>query len=672
MFKVVQPNGETISLYLKGDGAVHWFETVDGFTVFKNTDGNFVYAIHDENKNLVKSDILVGSVKSSLSIAKGLKYSREQVIDKRSKYNNDLSKSDMQSKAFPTTGDRKVLLLLIDFPDKEFVKNNSDFDNLMNQANYNGTGSFKDYYYSSSYGQLTVTTTVVGWFTAANNMAYYGANDASGYDLNPRKLVQEAVDFAQAQGIDFSQFDNDGDGYMDGVQIIHSGYGEGSSGVTEDAIWSHQWSLGASYYRYYDNVYINDYAIYPELRGGSGTYITNIGVVCHEFGHSLGLPDYYDTDYEGTGGEAFDLGSWDMMAGGSWNANGAVPANHNVLSKWDLGWLEPVVLDSDVSIEDMPNIYENDDAYVIYSQVEDEFFILENRQQIGFDTYVPGHGLLIYHVDKNHSGWSSNSINNDPTHQAMDIEEADNLKTYSSYGGDPFPGTSNKTEFTDLTTPSISAWNGSLTGVGLLNISENTSLKTVSFNVTTGDVKKPEVEITCDEVGTTTVHPLLLTVTFDEPVFGFELSDITVFGCTKDNFTSVSEDVYTFTIEPTGAGNIYAQIPPNVAEDEAGNTNNYSSQWAIYFQYPAGIENLSEDMINVYPNPADEKIFINISDSDYEKFMVKLIDIAGKEIMYKELDTDNAYLDISKQKSGLYILIIQLENNVFSKQIIIK
>lgn len=669
--KVIQPNGETINLYLKGDGAVHWYETIDGYTVLKDQDGAYVYAVQDDNKNLIKSDILVSSAKNLVNIEKGLKFSNEQIISKRSNYNADPFKSDITSKAFPTTGERKVLLLLIDFPDKEFVRSNSDFNNLMNQANYNGTGSFKDYYYESSYGQLTVTTTVVGWFTAIHEMAYYGANDEDGYDVKPRELVKEAVDFAEDQGIDFSEFDNDGDGEVDGVQVIHAGYGEENSGVTEDAIWSHQWSL-YNLARTYDGVLIDGYAMYPELRGSSGSNITNIGVVCHEFGHSLGLPDYYDTDYEGSGGDSFDLGNWDMMAGGSWNANGAIPANHNVLSKWDLGWLEPIVLDKDTVIENMPNIYENDTAFVIYSQVEDEYFILENRQQIGFDTYVPGHGLLIYHVDKNHSGWYNNTLNTDPTHQAMDIEEADNAQGYDSYAGDPFPGTSNKTEFTDGTSPSILAWDNSSTGVGLINISENTDLKTISLEVTTEDVKKPDVIITAEETDLTNEHPIIITITFDEPVTGFEISDLYTLNAVASNLTAISETVYEAEIEPIKEGYVYAKVLANVVVDAVGNYNNASPLWKLRFLYATGMNDIEEDLISIFPNPATDKVYINIPDLESESYTVKLIDITGRELLVKQLSRDNNDLDISNQKDGIYIINIQLNNKQFNKRIIIK
>jgi M6 family metalloprotease-like protein len=668
VFTHCQLNGEEIQLYIKGDGSVHWYETIDGYTALRNKNNDFVYAIQDENTNLVPSNVLVSNdLKRSTNyqsegISKKLLYNKTQVEEKRNGFHRDIIvKSENASKAFPTTGNRNVLLILIDFTDKAFAKANSDFDNLMNEANYNGTGSFKDFYLTSSYDQLTLTTTVTAWYHASNTLAYYGGNDENGYDERPRDLVREAVDLANANGVDFSIFDNDGDGEMDGVQVIHAGYGEEAGGETADCIWSHRWSLYDKAVTH-DGVIIDDYAIYPELRSNSGTNITNIGVVCHEFGHSLGLPDYYDIDYDGSGGQSFDLGRWDMMAGGSWNSGGATPANHNCYSKWDLGWLEPIELKNDTSVIDMPNVLENDTAFIIYSQVNNEFFLLENRQQHNFDSYIPGHGLLIYHFDGNN--WASIG-NTEPDHQCLDIEEADNIQTEASYGGDPFPGTSNKTEFSDGTIPSMLAWDNSKTGVRIKDIEENGTK--ISFNL----VKGLFVEIKSDYSGTIREYPFSVSITFSKAVINFELSDIDVSNGSAESFVQVYDSVYTVDIVPEKAGGITVKVGNDKAEDLDGN-GNAAAEWSMNFDWPTGINKLNDAGIKIYPNPSNGIFNLEFKD-EYSNCNIQIIDLAGRVLHEEVLNKINQHqLNLTEFKQGIYILRLNIDNNQFNERLIIK
>lgn len=484
--EISQPDGSIIVLKGNGDGVVNWLSTEQGYTVLKTESGWYEYAVQSSKGELVLSGISVTSSQNSTQELEffnqhniDLRYSKTQIETKKKSYHAD-GTSKSGAKAFPTTGKRKVLLVLASFSDKANQLASSVFNNVMNQENYNTTGSFRDFYLASSYDKLDLTTTVTVWVQVSNTHAYYGGNDASGYDQRPREFVREAVDSLEAQGFDFSPFDNDNDGYVDGIQVIHAGYGEEYGGADENNIWSHRWSLGSQQVTY-DGVTIYDYAIYPELRGTSGTNPSNIGVICHEFGHSLGLPDYYDTDYGESGGQSFDLETWDMMSGGSWNNSGAKPANHNAYSKSMMGWLTLEELTGPVQGKTLNNAMENAEACIFHTSTSNEFFVLENRQKVGFDSYIPHHGMLIFHVDKNHYGWSSNDINVDPDHQGMDIEEADNTQNSYSMSGDVFPGSSNVTSFTDETSPGSLAWDGSLTAKPITNISESGNVITFDF-----------------------------------------------------------------------------------------------------------------------------------------------------------------------------------------------
>ncbi len=246
-------------------------------------------------------------------------------------------------RAFPTSGARRVLVLMIGYSDLTFDGGDTAefYEKLLNGENDEAL-SFRKYYRDMSGGRLDIEVTVVNTGSASENFAYYGANDGEGYDVRPATLVGEAIDKAEADGLDFSRFDNDGDGEVDVVMLIHAGRGE-ESGAADDTIWSHAWNLDirradfgdGSGARIYDGVTINEYTIQPEyfLSPGDST----IGVFTHEFGHVLGLPDLYDTTYRTDG-----VGTWSLMAAGSWNGpgnDGSVPAPLLAWEKARLGWI---------------------------------------------------------------------------------------------------------------------------------------------------------------------------------------------------------------------------------------------------------------------------------------------------------------------------------------------
>ncbi len=487
-----QANGKTLAIFLKGDEKVKWATTEDGYTIMLNSNGVYEYAIQDMKGDLQLSGIEVNNIKERTAAEKellskvstGLYYSPSQLSMMKSIW--DIKSAEAQ-KAFPTTGNRKLICILMGFKDKAFTKTQSDFNNLFNQVGYStggATGSVKDYYLENSWGQFNLTVDVFGPYTASQNMSYYGANDAYGNDKNPRALVTEAVNAADASA-NFANYDNDGDGTVDGVYVIYAGYGE-EAGASADAIWAHAWSITPVTK---DGKTISKYSCSAELRGNSGTTITSIGVICHEFGHVLGAPDYYDTDYS-TGGQFEGTGKWDMMASGSWNNNGVTPAHHNAYTKVKVyGWATATVLSSATNVTVKP-VKDNKSFFQINSTTSGEYWIMENRQQVGFDAYVPGHGLIIYHVHKDvASASSSNNINATypqkmyPVCASATTNPGTTSSTYGSINstGCPFPGSSNKTSFTDATTPNMKSWAGANTGKPMTSIAENATTKDITF-----------------------------------------------------------------------------------------------------------------------------------------------------------------------------------------------
>ncbi|MBP7564056.1 MAG: M6 family metalloprotease domain-containing protein, partial [Candidatus Cloacimonetes bacterium] len=474
---------QNVTVRLMGDERVKWAESEDGYSLMYDRMGYLVYAKSDNKGGMEPSDVKASDIaqrKQSESdfishTQKQLRFSQNQISLIKQIFNIHSRES---AKEFPSSGNRKLVMLLIGFTDKSFSKTKTEFINLMNQTGYsfnNASGSVKDWFLSNSFNQLNLSTDVYGPYQAAHNMAYYGANDVYGYDVRPRELVLEAINSADSE-VDFSEYDNDDDGYMDGIYLIYAGYGE-EAGASSNAIWAHAWSISPVVK---DGVYISSYSCSPELSGNSGTNITNIGVICHEFSHVCGLPDFYDTDYSGSGGQSFDLKKWDPMASGSWNNNGKTPPHHNCYSKTALGWQNTTILNNSVSLY-IPNSHDHNVSYRFDTSIHNEYFMLENRQKSGWDLYIPHHGLLIYHVDKNLSGWNTNDINVNPAHQGMDIEEADNIRSIETYSGDPFPGTGNVSTFTDESVPGSLNWNGQATQKPITNICETDGIISLDF-----------------------------------------------------------------------------------------------------------------------------------------------------------------------------------------------
>ncbi|MDY0279098.1 MAG: M6 family metalloprotease domain-containing protein [Salinivirgaceae bacterium] len=497
------PDGTTITVLLKGDEKVKWAETKDGYSILLNKDGFYEYATSNNKGDMERSGVRAYNpderplVQQNAvnQLQKQIRYSPSQVSIMKQIWNINEKES---SKAFPTTGDRKLICILIGFTDKAFTKTQSDFNNLFNQVGYNAgdaTGSVKDYYLENSYGQFDLTVDVAGPFTASKNMAYYGANDASDNDVKPRELVTEAVKLADPY-INYANYDNDNDGTVDGVYIIYAGYGEEAGGGV-NAIWAHAWAIPSITL---DGKTINRYSCSAELSGSSGTTLTRIGVICHEFGHVLGAPDYYDTNYA-TGGEYEGMGKWDIMASGSWNNGGATPAHHNGFTKVICyNWATTIELTTASTIT-LTNAAQNSNSfYRINTKTSGEYYFIENREKHLFDGAIPGSGMMIYHV---HSGVLSALANNtiNDTHPQKMYPVAQNATTAiptstpSTYGTInsttcPWTGTG-RTTFSDASTPSMKSWANVNTSKPITNISRNSTAKTVTFDFMGGAGDNP-------------------------------------------------------------------------------------------------------------------------------------------------------------------------------------
>lgn len=335
------------------------------------------------------------------------------------------------------TGRKKGLIILVNFQDKEMASEHTQtaFDNQFNQVGYSEgghVGSVHDYFYDQSYGKFDLTFDVVGPVTVSQNMSYYGGNDQYGDDAHPAEMVIEACKLADAQGVNFKDYDWDGDRKVEQVFVIYAGYGEASGG-SDDTIWPHEWTLySAKCYgdgegaQTFDGVKVDTYACSCELSGGSGSTLNGIGTACHEFSHCLGYPDFYDTSNSG----GFGMEGWDLMDYGNYSGptgNGETPTGYTAYERWVAGWLEPTELTEPNTIEGMKSIGSESEAYILYNDGnKNEYILFENRQSSDkwfqyISRYEAPSGLLAVHVDYDAKAWSNNIPNNVSSHQRMSI-----------------------------------------------------------------------------------------------------------------------------------------------------------------------------------------------------------------------------------------------------------
>lgn len=353
---------------------------------------------------------------------------------------------------FPTRGELPFLAILVEFADLAFSFDDAqeEFDAMLNQRGYDrydGFGSALDYYIENSMGEFKPHFDVVGPVKLSESYRRYGKD----WEENIIYMVKEAC-LALDDEIDFSRYDLDNDGIVDNIYFFYAGLGSNDGG-DPNTIWPHAWSvveIGETLIL--DGVQIDAYACSSELDGKRKP--NGIGTFCHEFAHILGLPDLYNTSF----GTVLHPASWSLMASGSYNGDGRKPPLLSAYERYELGWLEYDEISYPRTVS-LPHLKENV-AMMIPTERANEYFVFENRQPEGWDSSLPGHGLLVWHIDYDFSAWDNNTVNNRAGHQRVDIVEANNATSHIGDAGFTFPGASNVTSFTSETTPALKSWEG--------------------------------------------------------------------------------------------------------------------------------------------------------------------------------------------------------------------
>ena len=360
--------------------------------------------------------------------------------------------------SFPTKGSPRSLVLLVSFADLDMGESLQNFKDLLNKSgyNYNGaTGSCRDYYIASSDSIFSPQFDCFGPFKLSKNMEYYGGNSGNSNSQNAHEMVAEVCQMADNAGVNFKDYDTNNDGLLDNVFIFYAGHNEAEGGPAA-SIWPHQSNISSLNVRL-DGVLVASYACTSEYKGNNGSVRCGIGTFCHEFGHVIGQPDFYDTDYN-----YYSVGNWDIMCNGSYNNNGNTPPTFSAYERMYEGWLTPkqLVLPGQYTLTDIPF---HKEAYLIAANTHNlsgtspnpsEFFLLDNRSGANvWDSYLPGPGMIVWHIDYLASAWTSNTPNNGPTLMRMHLEEANGIGWKKRQNGengrasDVYPGTNNVTSF---------------------------------------------------------------------------------------------------------------------------------------------------------------------------------------------------------------------------------
>ena len=562
---MTQPNGDTLTVRIKGDERINWYESMDGYTLLFNHAGYLSYAQLDVNGDLQPSEIIATAIEHRNSTVQSFL----NTIEKRLFFSDlqtqlrlqvwQIEENAQTRNTREVIGQYKTICAFVQFPEKAMTIPMSRFESLMNQLGYTttGSGSVRDFFRESSYNQFDLIITLTGVYTAPNSESYYaGSNGTANCQSLARWLAQQV---AAEPDINFADYDSDNDGVVDGFHFVFAGRGQ-EDGAGPGTIWSHKWEFSPAVTQ--NGKSISIYSCSPEYLFDN---ISTIGVICHEMTHAFGAMDFYDTNYE-TGGQYEGTGEWDIMAGGSWNNNGNRPAHHNPYVKTQFGWLNPIVLNEPVTIANMPNTTESPIAFRINTTTPNEYFILENRQQVKFDSGIPGEGMIIYRVHSQiEAAFYMNVIN--ATHpQRMYPVSANapvalpvaNPTSYGEINSYDTPWGNDKTQFTDNSIPAMVSWANAPTNKPITNITHTNGM--ISFNFMGGGTSGTHIIVasagvngTISPSGIVTVtHGASQTFTFSANT-GYEIEKVLIDGVAIPDF---STGTYTFT-NVTGNHAIY-------------------------------------------------------------------------------------------------------------------
>ncbi len=375
-------------------------------------------------------------------------------------------------------GVRHQLTILVSFNDRLFVGDEAatleQWNMILNGGNAMEApfkGSVHDYFYDQSYGDFNVIFDLL-YVQVGGDAIKYASNDLD--DENSQFLVADIVDILKTRDIDWGIYDWNGDGYINQLLIIYAGHGMHEFNG-DDLIWPHQWWMSEHLKDGETGVYcdpvpvtyegkeykVDCYCALSELNKNND--YGSFGTICHEYTHCFGFPDFY------YGSKSY-VGNWEIMDYGNYNGNGYCPAGYSAHERWMMGWLTPTELTTESTVTDMPALSDEPQAYLIRNDgFEDEYYIVENRQQKGWDESLPGRGILVFHVDFDPVLWVSvTTYVNTSSRQHYLIFPANNFTNTSISKNWPYPYNGNN-QLTNTSTPAAKLWNANSDGTLFMN-----------------------------------------------------------------------------------------------------------------------------------------------------------------------------------------------------------
>lgn len=492
-------NGTQVSVELRGDEYLSWWEGTDGTAYRATADENVFEAFDLEAQKPAAAARRARAEQGRVARLARVKNSLKGADDKMRGLGGD---------HITYKGVKKGLVVLVDFKNKKFADGHDleYYKNVINGKDFSDeeegyVGSVRDYFLAQSNGQFELDFDVVGPVTMSKNYGYYGNDGAYQKDEKVYEMIKEACDGIQGK-VNLKDYDWDGDGEADQVFFLYAGLGQASGG-SAGTVWPHEselryWPCGVlSYSTGKINTYACANELQPETQGSSRYISAGIGTICHEFSHCLGFADMYDT----TGGGGYGMSVFDVMDQGSYNGNGFVPCNYTAFERIYAGWVEAIELIDPATVKDMKSVSDYGRPFIMYNYKNtNEYFLLENRQNTGWDEGLYGsNGLLIVHVNYVPSRWANNSVNSSAEKiQCCTVVNADGSRENTQYSlqGDLYPyevkGVTMNDEFTDESEPAAKLYtknsdNSYALGIPITNIKR--SKGSISFLVCGGDDK---------------------------------------------------------------------------------------------------------------------------------------------------------------------------------------
>lgn len=527
---LTQPDGQTLPAVINGDEFSRSIRDLQGHALIQDSEGTWCYAAFAPDGTKFSSGYRAGKEAPAYILSASMASPLLHIRPKDRRLLRDGHQDFIKPALAPGTKQKKhCMILLVDFKDKKMTYTRADFERMVRQKGYslNGAqGSVNDYFNDQFQGDIEFTYEISDIITLDNDCAwYFGNKDDS--DQRPDHAVAEACRKASAAGVNFSGCDDDGDGEVDNVFLFVAGKDEADGGG-EDCVWSHMHYLEFSddagiANLVIDGKRINNYAISTEYRQNSDRTFTfaSIGTFCHEYSHALGLRDLYDTDYAGSGG--YGNGLWyttGLMDGGNMNNDGNTPPHYNAVDYHISGIGQAEELK--VGTYTLEPISRGRRFLKMETGTPGEFYLIECRDNKGWDAYIGGKGLLIYHIDRSKSPagrsdryemamtaeqrWYYNEVNSRPSHEcAQLIPATPGISAYTADGyltGNTsqifYPSKTNDA-FTSLSTPAFVFWNGTESPLAITDISMEGD--NVTFTVSKmGNVSVPEIRLGKTEI----------------------------------------------------------------------------------------------------------------------------------------------------------------------------